>query len=148
MAIITISHTVMSGGEALAKCLADALGYPVVGREALVEAAAKLGVPEEALRKKIQTAVGSSEKLTTDRRVYLVALQSALAADLRSRASFVEVHADGGKVQVFWHPAAGGAAVGSPQVSEEQVREIASNVEGVKGLTPHRRDLSSSCKVA
>lgn len=79
MAIVTISRGSMSGGEAFAKCLACNLGYPVLGREVLVEAAARLGVPEAALREKIQTSVGLIEKLTTDRRVYLVALQSALA---------------------------------------------------------------------
>jgi cytidylate kinase len=79
MAIVTISRGSMSGGEALAKCLGATLGYPVLGREVLVEAAARLGVPEEVLREKIQTPAGLYEKLTTDREVYLAALQSALA---------------------------------------------------------------------
>lgn len=79
MAIITISRGSMSGGEALAQCLASNLGYPVLGREVLVEAAARLGVTENVLREKIQTSAGLFEKLTTDRYIYLVALQSALA---------------------------------------------------------------------
>jgi cytidylate kinase len=79
MAIITISRGSMSGGEAFAKCLGTTLGYPVLAREVLVEAAARLGVPEEVLRGKIQTSAGFLERLTTDRRIYLVALQSALA---------------------------------------------------------------------
>ncbi len=79
MAIVTISRGSMSGGEALANCLAAKLGYPILGREVLVEAAARLGVPEEMLREKIQTSVGLIERLTRDRRVYLAALQSALA---------------------------------------------------------------------
>ena len=79
MAIVTISRGSMSGGEAFAKCLAANLGYPVLGREVLVEAAARLGVPEEVLREKIQTSAGLFEKLTADRHIYLVALQSALA---------------------------------------------------------------------
>jgi cytidylate kinase len=79
MAIVTISRGTMSGGEALAKCLAARLGYPSLGREVLVEAAARLGVSEELLREKIQTSIGLFEKLTSDRHVYLVALQSALA---------------------------------------------------------------------
>ncbi len=79
MAIVTISRGSMSGGAAFANCLASTLGYPVLGREVLVEAAARLGVPEELLREKIQTSVGLFERLTTDRHVYLVALQSALA---------------------------------------------------------------------
>ncbi len=79
MAIVTISRGSMSGGAAFANCLASTLGYPVLGREVLVEAAARLGVPEDLLREKIQTSVGLFERLTTDRDVYLVALQSALA---------------------------------------------------------------------
>jgi len=79
MAIVTISRGSMSGGEAFAKCLSSNLGYPVLGRELLVEAAARLGVPEGLLREKIQTSAGLFEKLTTDRHIYLVALQSALA---------------------------------------------------------------------
>jgi cytidylate kinase len=69
----------MSGGEAFANCLASRLGYPVLGREVLVAAASRLGVTEDVLREKIQTSAGVFEKLTTDRHVYLVALQSALA---------------------------------------------------------------------
>src|SRR5579875_225133 len=79
MAIITISRGSMSGGEALARCLADTLGYPTLGREVLVEATARLGVPEEGLREKIQTRAGHVERLATDRHVYLVGLQSTLA---------------------------------------------------------------------
>lgn len=79
MAIVTISRGSMSGGEAFAKCLASNLGYPVLGREVLVAAAARLGVTEDVLREKIQTSTGLFETLTADRQVYLVALQSALA---------------------------------------------------------------------
>lgn len=79
MAIVTISRGSMSGGEALAQCLASKLGYPVLGREVLVEAAARLGITEDVLREKIQSSAGLFEKLTTDRYIYLVALQSALA---------------------------------------------------------------------
>lgn len=79
MAIVTISRGSMSGGEAFAKCLATTLAYPILGREVLVQAASRLGVPEEVLREKIQTSVGLFEKLTTDRNIYLIALQSALA---------------------------------------------------------------------
>ena len=79
MAIVTISRGSMSGGEAFANCLASRLGYPVIGREVLVEAASRLGVTEDVLREKIQTSADLFEKLTTDRHIYLVALQSALA---------------------------------------------------------------------
>lgn len=79
MAIITISRGSMSGGEALARCLSRALGYPVLAREVLVEAAARLGMPEEELRDKIQSSSGPLQSLQSDRRIYLLALQSALA---------------------------------------------------------------------
>lgn len=69
----------MSGGEALARCLAAELGYPCVGREILVEAAAKLGVPEETLTKKFEKSPGLWGRLTSDRRLYVIAVQAALA---------------------------------------------------------------------
>lgn len=78
MAIVTISRGSMSGGEALARCLGASLGYPVLAREVLVEAAEKLGVSEELLREKIQTPSGPIERLREDRHLYLLALQSAL----------------------------------------------------------------------
>jgi cytidylate kinase len=79
MAIITISRGSMSGGTALAECLAARLGYVSLSREVLVHAAENLGVSEEALRSKIHQATGFWGDLRDDRRIYLVALQSALA---------------------------------------------------------------------
>ncbi|MEJ2008230.1 MAG: cytidylate kinase family protein [Acidobacteriota bacterium] len=79
MAIITISRGSMSGGMAFAECLAKTLGYPSLAREVLVKAAGKLGVAEEKLRGKIEKSAGFWERMTSDRRIYLIALQSALA---------------------------------------------------------------------
>lgn len=79
MAIITISRGSMSGGMAFAECLAKALGYPSLAREVLVQAAGKLGVSEEQLRGKIEKSARFWERMTSDRRIYLIALQSALA---------------------------------------------------------------------
>ncbi len=79
MAIITISRGSMSGGMEFAECLAKTLAYPSLAREILVQAAAKLNVPEAMLRGKIERSAGFWERMTSDRRVYLVALQSALA---------------------------------------------------------------------
>lgn len=79
MAIITISRGSMSGGMEFAECLASTLGYPSLAREILVQAAARLNVPEEMLRGKIERSARFWERMTTDRRIYLVALQSALA---------------------------------------------------------------------
>lgn len=69
----------MSGGTAFAECLSNTLGYPSLAREVLVKAAGKLGVPEEKLRGKIEKSMGFWERMTSDRRIYLIALQSALA---------------------------------------------------------------------
>jgi cytidylate kinase len=79
MAIITISRGSMSGGEALASCLGSTLGYPMVGREVIVAAAEKLGVSEETLTQKIARGPGIWERMTSNRRFYVTAVQSALA---------------------------------------------------------------------
>lgn len=79
MAIITISRGSMSGGMAFAECLAQTLGYPSLAREVLVQAAGKLGVSEEKLRGKIEKRARFWERMTSDRRIYLIGLQSALA---------------------------------------------------------------------
>jgi cytidylate kinase len=82
MAIITISRGSMSGGEALAKSLSTALGYPIVGRDVLVVAAKKLDVSEEILTQKIVRGPGVWESLTSNRHLYVVAVQAALAEHL------------------------------------------------------------------
>jgi len=79
MPIVTISRGSMSGGKALAECLSRALGSPCIGREIVVEAAAKVGVPEQVLAKKIEKGPGLWERLTLERRIYAVAVQAALA---------------------------------------------------------------------
>lgn len=67
----------MSGGTAFAECLASRLGYPILERNALVQITAKLGLSEKALLAKINA--GGDEGLATEQRVFLGALQSALA---------------------------------------------------------------------
>jgi cytidylate kinase len=79
MAIITISRGSMSGGEAVANCLGATLGYPIVGRDVLVGAAEKLGISEETLAQKITRGPGFWERMTSNRRFYVVAVQAALA---------------------------------------------------------------------
>jgi hypothetical protein len=39
----------MSGGKQMAECISGNLGIPCLGREILIHAAAKLGVPEKVL---------------------------------------------------------------------------------------------------
>ncbi len=79
MAIITVSRGSMSGGMAFAQCLARKLRYRCVAREVLVEAAANIGISEELLLGKIEKSAGLWERLTANRRLYLAAVQSALA---------------------------------------------------------------------
>jgi cytidylate kinase len=80
MAIITISRGTMSGGRAVAQCLADRLGYPCLGREVLQTAARTLGASEETVRHKLQTPPGLWDQVTRERQAYVVAVQAALAA--------------------------------------------------------------------
>ena len=79
MAIITISRGSLSGGKALAGCLADRLGYPILGREVLLEAAESMGVSEEVFRDKFEAAPGLWARLTREREKYTLAVQASLA---------------------------------------------------------------------
>jgi cytidylate kinase len=79
VAIITICRGTRSGGQALAECVADRLGYPVLGREILQEAAAELGVSEALLTQRMQEAPRLWDRHAAIRRVYVVGVQAALA---------------------------------------------------------------------
>ena len=93
MAIITISRGSMSGGEALATCLAQTLNYPIIGREVLITAAEQLGVTEELLTQKFKQGPKLWERLTSNRRLYLVAIQAALAEHTASGNLIYHGHA-------------------------------------------------------
>jgi cytidylate kinase len=79
MAIITICRGTKSGGQALAECVAEWLGYPVVGREIVQVAAADLGVSEESLTRKFERAPKLWDRQAASRRAYIVAVQATLA---------------------------------------------------------------------
>lgn len=79
MSIVTVSRGTMSGGAALAECAARALGSPCLAREVLVSAATSLGVSEQFLRERMERAPGLWERLGTERRIYVLAVQAALA---------------------------------------------------------------------
>ncbi len=79
MAIISIGRGTKSGGEALAQCLAERLGYPILGREVLQDAAAQLGVPARDLTEKMEEAPRFFSRSTTLRKTYIAAVQAALA---------------------------------------------------------------------
>jgi len=80
VAIITISRGTMSGGRAVAECLAERLGYPCIGREVLQTAARTLGATEETVRRKLQQPPGPVDLVMRERRAYVTAVQAALAA--------------------------------------------------------------------
>jgi cytidylate kinase len=87
MPIITISRGTMSGGKDLAECVAAALGCPCIAREILVEGAAKLGVSEQFLSGRMEKSPSLWERLTAERRTYLLAVQAALAGHLTGGAA-------------------------------------------------------------
>jgi len=79
MAIVCICRGTKSGGRAVAECLAERLGYPILGREVVQEAAAKLGVPAASLEEKLGDKPSLWGRFSSMRRAYIVAVQAALA---------------------------------------------------------------------
>lgn len=79
MAIITICRGTKSGGQALAECLAAQLQYPIVAREVLQHAADELDVSEESLSREWQRAPRLWNRQSAERRLYITAVQAALA---------------------------------------------------------------------
>ncbi|MEJ2216802.1 MAG: cytidylate kinase-like family protein [Gemmatimonadota bacterium] len=79
MAIITISRGSLSGGRAVAECLAEHFGVPCVAREVLQEAALALGVSENVMQEEFETPPGKWVRLNRERETYLLAVQTALA---------------------------------------------------------------------
>lgn len=86
MAIITLSRGTFSGGEKLAECLAQRLGYRSISREVLIRAATVYGVSEEKLIKAVEQKPSLKERLALDidRFHYLSFIQSALCEEAKS----------------------------------------------------------------
>jgi len=78
MPIITIYQGASGEGQELAESLAQALGYRCVGRELLVEASRRYGVPEAKLSDIVEKGPHWWERLLQDLRPYRIALQAAL----------------------------------------------------------------------
>jgi len=78
MPIITIYQGASSGGEELAKCVAQALGYRCVGREVLVEASRRYGVPEAKLNEILEKEPHWWKRWLENLRPYRIALQAAM----------------------------------------------------------------------
>jgi cytidylate kinase len=79
MAIIAISRGSMELGQGLAEKVASRLGCPCVDREIIVEAAHRLGVSQETMTQKMERVPSFWERLTFERKAYVVAMQAALA---------------------------------------------------------------------
>lgn len=78
MPIITIYQGASGEGQELAESVASALGYRCVGREVLVEASRRYGVPEAKLNEIVEKGPHWWERLLHDVRPYRIALQAAL----------------------------------------------------------------------
>jgi cytidylate kinase len=78
MPIITIYQGASGEGQELAESVASALGYPCVGREVLVEASRRYGVPEAKLNEIVEKGPHWWERLLQDLRPYRFALQATL----------------------------------------------------------------------
>jgi len=78
MPIITIYQGASGDGQELAESLAQALGYRCVGREVLVEASRRYGIPEAKLNEVVEKGPHWWERLLQDLRPYRIALQATL----------------------------------------------------------------------
>lgn len=79
MAVITISRGTMSGGEDLAKCLSERLGYPTISREIIIETASRHGVSEALLTQQLKKLPGIIKRMAGEKQVYLTTIQTILA---------------------------------------------------------------------
>ena len=78
MPIITIYQGASGEGQELAESVATALGYRCVGREVLVEASRRYGIPEAKLNEIVEKGPHWWERLLQDLRPYRTVLQAAL----------------------------------------------------------------------
>jgi hypothetical protein len=78
MPIITISRGTFSGGAELATCLHQRLGYTLVSREIVAEAAKTYGVSESRLLDALERRPGLLGRFMHDRRRYLAFVRVAL----------------------------------------------------------------------
>ena len=78
MPIITIYQGASGEGQELAETVAEALGYRCVGREVLVEASRRYGIPEAKLNEIVEKGPHWWERLLQDLRPYRIVLQATL----------------------------------------------------------------------
>jgi len=92
MAIIAVSRGTFSGGEALARHLAERLGYQWISREVILQTAWGYGVPAEDRTAAIMKPPWLWERLLGERAAYLTFVRAALCD-----------HARGGQVVYHGH---------------------------------------------
>ncbi len=83
MSIITISRGTYSGGEALAKAVAERLEYRCISREVIREAAREYGIPAAELALGMEQPPSLWERLIGARDAYLLYVQAALCQHAR-----------------------------------------------------------------
>ena len=93
MPIITISRGTFSGGEELAACLAERLGYPSVSREVLFDASEQFGISGSALQAAMVHPPSILERLKRDRDRYLAFVRAALCQHAKAGDLIYHGHA-------------------------------------------------------
>lgn len=83
MAIITISRGTFSGGQKLAECVAEKLGYTCLSRQVLVNAANNYGVPLDKLSDALEEPPGFWDRFTKERAHFLAYIRAALAKEVK-----------------------------------------------------------------
>ncbi len=83
MPIITLYQGASGSGQELAETVAAALGYRAIGRELLVNASQRYGIPEAKLNKITDRGPHWWERLLEDMSPYRIALQAALCEAAR-----------------------------------------------------------------
>ena len=84
MSIITISRGTFSGGQSLAECVAEKMGYRCIARRVLRQAAREYGVDEEKMYKSLIGKPGLLDRLTLERVHYTTYIQAALCKEVQS----------------------------------------------------------------
>ncbi|MCU0694290.1 MAG: cytidylate kinase family protein, partial [Polyangiaceae bacterium] len=79
MAVITISRGSLSGGAKLAELIGKRLGYEVLSREVIVEAAKTYGVSQDRIESGLEQAPSLWSKFAGHAESYLLAVQATLA---------------------------------------------------------------------
>ncbi len=77
MAIITIYQGASGNGEELAQAVAQSLGYGCIGREVLVEASLRYGIPEAKLNEIVEKGPNWWGRFLQNPQPYRIALQAA-----------------------------------------------------------------------